>query len=240
MIILINKKAFISLLFFILFFIGGLYLPYSLRKESIPTSGRDEIIKEKKILIDAGHGGVDAGASHKGVLEKDINLDLARRMKKLLEEKGAKVIMTRDRDISLSKQNSDYKSRQKRDLKTRVDIINKNKPDLFISLHVNAFPGEFRINGPIVFYQDIRKENKYLAEKIQIRLNNLSFKDVDMPQNSIRLGDYYILNNSDYPGVLIEVGFINKKVDKELLLNYEYKNLLVFYIYQGILDYLNG
>ncbi|WP_018248648.1 N-acetylmuramoyl-L-alanine amidase [Orenia marismortui] len=238
MVILCNKKflsLFCSLL--LLFFIIGSLINYIFKARPIAVFSRKDLIIAKSIVIDPGHGGIDRGTSYKGLIEKDINLDIARRLRSLLSKKGAKVIMTRYHDISLDHHNRAYKSRHKRDLKARVDIINNKRSDLFISIHVNYFPGKFRIRGPILFYQKGRNLSKLLAQKIQDRINQINYQGVQISQNNIRVGDYYILNNTKGLGVLVEVGFLNKKIDNWLLTETKFKDILVDSIYQGILDY---
>nr|WP_282580168.1 N-acetylmuramoyl-L-alanine amidase [Natroniella sulfidigena] len=205
---------------------------------TIPAVSSDKPLYGKKIVIDPGHGGIDKGSSYEDILEKDLNLKVGLELKKILIEQGAKVIMTRQSDIALDDQNRTYTNRHKRDLQARVDIINHNQPDLFISLHVNYFGRKFRIRGPIVFYQDHKTENKVLADKLQTRLNSIEYEGVEMLNNPSRKGDYYILNNTKYPGVLVEMGFINKEIDRWLLTHHQFQKLLAQQIYRGILDYL--
>lgn len=235
MILLCNQR-FLKLLLIMIFLASLFGSVTSYINRARPVSNLNQI-SGKVIVIDPGHGGVDIGASYDNMVEKEINLDIARRLRSLLSTKGAKVIMTRYHDTALDHKNQAYKSRHMRDLKARVDIINNNKADLFISIHVNSFAGKFRIRGPIVFYQNSKKSNQSLAKKIQYRLNQISYQGVKLLDNSIRVGNYYILKNSRVVGVLIEVGFINKKVDNWLLTENKFKDKLVYGIYQGILDY---
>lgn len=238
MIIISNERTIKILIVSIFsFFIIGALTFYG-HKKALPVASRNKPLKGRVIVIDPGHGGVDAGVCYDNLKEKEINLDIAHRLKYLLANKGAKVVMTRSSDMALDHYNRSFKSRHKRDLKARVDIINRAKPDIFISLHVNYYPKKMRISGPIVFYQDKRGENKILAQKIQGRLNKVIYKGVDIANNSIRKGDYYILNDGRFPGVLIEVAFINKKIDNWLLKEDEFKNIFVYNLYRGVLDYL--
>jgi len=227
---------FLKVLFIIIFLASLIGSVTSYINRARPVSNLNQM-SDKVIVIDPGHGGIDIGASYDNLVEKKVNLDIARRLRNLLATKGAKVIMTRYHDTALDHKNQAYKSRHMRDLKARVDTINNNKAELFVSIHVNSFVGKFKIRGPIVFYQNKKKANQSLAQKIQQRLNQISYKGIDLPENSIRVGNYYILNNSRVTGVLVEVGFINKKVDNWLLTEDKFKDKLVYGIYQGILDY---
>ncbi len=237
MIILCNKKfiLFILLIGFTFFLISVDQFWES--KRVMPVINESSFNK-KRIIIDPGHGGIDRGSSYTNLVEKNINLDLSLKLKRLLSRYGADVIMTRYKDTALDHYNRRYKSRHKRDLQARVDIINHQDADLFISIHTNYFSKECRIRGPIVFYQENKEGSKRLAERIQSRLNKISYSGIKMLNNQIRRGDYFILNNSQKRGVLIEVGFINKKVDRWLLDQEEFRNILVYSICQGLLDYI--
>jgi N-acetylmuramoyl-L-alanine amidase len=90
------------------------------------------------IVVDPGHGGVDGGASRNGILEKDINLDIAVKLKSILENKGYKVLLTREQDVSLDSLDHSGLSRHARDLRARVNIINTSGAQLFLSIHVNC------------------------------------------------------------------------------------------------------
>ncbi|MCK8827399.1 N-acetylmuramoyl-L-alanine amidase [Natroniella acetigena] len=205
---------------------------------TMPITSSNKPLQGRIIVVDPGHGGIDKGSSYENILEKDINLKVGFKLKELLTRQGARVIMTRQSDTALDHQNQTYSNRHKRDLQARVDIINQNQPDLFISLHVNYFGRKFRIRGPIVFYQDHKAENRVLADKLQTRLNSIEYEGIEMLNNPIRKGDYFILNNSKYPGVLVEMGFINKEIDRWLLTHQQFQKLLTQQIYRGILDYL--
>ncbi|WP_408956380.1 N-acetylmuramoyl-L-alanine amidase [Natroniella sp. ANB-PHB2] len=237
MIFLIKKeKLFILCCCFIL---GGItFFTKERIVTTIPTTSSNKTLEGITIVVDPGHGGIDKGSNYEDILEKDINLKIGLELKTLLTKQGARVIMTRQSDTALDHQNKTYSNRHKRDLQARVDIINQNQPDLFISLHVNYFGRKFRIRGPIVFYQDHKTKNKVLADKLQTRLNSIEYEGVEMLNNSICKGDYYILNNTKYPGVLVEMGFINKEIDRWLLTRQQFQKLLTQQIYRGILDYL--
>ena len=96
---------------------------------------------DKTIIIDAGHGGLDGGAVSKdGVLEKDINLSIAKYLESYLTQSGAKVIMVRSTDKSLhSNENTSVNDKKKSDLNTRKEKVNNSGADLFVSIHQNYF-----------------------------------------------------------------------------------------------------
>lgn len=182
------------------------------------------------IFIDAGHGGKDNGANYNEVLEDTINLNIAKYMVASLVEKGAIVLTSRDGDYDLA---SNYeKNRKSKDLKRRVELINKYNPNLFISIHLNTFPNE-SVYGGQVFAQD-KQESQLLAKKIQDKFNELS-----KCNKKIKIGDYYLLNNTKPIGVIVECGFLTNPDDRKKLINEEYQFKISEKIVLAIYEYLS-
>ena len=119
--------------------------------ERVVSSVRIKPLDNRTIVIDPGHGGIDGGTNFGDTLEKDINLEVGLRLRDLLINKGATVVMTREIDESLDDHIVGNGSRHREDLNTRVRIINESKADLFISIHVNHSKNEERL-GPMVLY----------------------------------------------------------------------------------------
>ena len=120
------------------------------------------------VLIDSGHGGSDPGkiGIHQEK-EKDINLQIAKRLKKQLEKNGVKVYMTRENDVDLSE--GDGGNSKVQDLKRRCEMVRKIQPDCVLSIHQNSYPEE-AIHGAQVFYYEDSSEGKKLAEILQKHL----------------------------------------------------------------------
>lgn len=182
------------------------------------------------IYIDAGHGGKDNGASYDEVLEDSINLSISSLLLKDLVEVGAIVVTSRDGDYDLA---SNYdKNRKNKDLKTRVELINEIKPDIFISIHLNTYPDN-NVSGGQVFAQ--KSENsELLANSIQKRLNSMSNKN-----KKHKTGDYYLLNKSNSVGVIIECGFLTNNTDRRNLVKEEYQKEISKNILYGIYEYFD-
>ncbi len=197
-------------------------------------------LEGKTIAIDPGHGGIDGG-THFGddILEKHINLEISLRLKKELENEGATVIMTRDSDVSLD-DHINNGSRHREDLNERVRIINSSEADIFISIHANCIKNTGR-QGPIVFYHGNSEESKKIAELLQRNLNRLSaYEKQDIkPGHSATKGDYFILNNTSAPGVIVETGFISNELDRRLLLDGKHQREIVELIIQGVIEYFD-
>lgn len=189
----------------------------------IPVSNS---ISKGVIVIDAGHGGIDGGVSYGNMTEANINLENARTLKGILEDRGYKVIMTRDSTNSLA-------SKKKDDMQKRKDIIMKCKPDLVVSLHVNKYQDHKR-RGVQVFYDDTKK-NKEVGEQFQYLINSTINKKFAGRDDLKSLGgDYYICKCSPYPAVIIECGFISNEGDRLLLGDSKYKTQLMTTIADGI------
>lgn len=211
-------------------------LPSNPIEKTISLS-RYKILKDKVIVIDPGHGGIDGGTNFEGILEKNINLEIGMILKEKLIKRGATVIMTREVDESLDN-DVNSRNRHSEDLKNRVKIIDDNGADIFVSIHVNYIKNPNKL-GPIVFYYDGSQKGKELAEKIQTNLNNLSaYKNMDISINySPATGNYYILRNTLSPGVIIETGFISNELDRKLLLDKGHQDEIAERISKGIIEF---
>lgn len=229
--------------FFILFLIiMGIFI-YQIFKNQIIIPAftyNDNRFLNKTIVIDAGHGGVDSGVIHPdGLMEKDINLEIAKFLKELLEDSGANCIITRGKDTDLSHLSNLGQTRQQKDLNARVNIINQNQADFFVSIHVNSFPRDNKVKGPVVFYYPQSKNSKNLAEVIQNRLNIEYNKIYQEEQyNKSKGASYYILQNTNSPGVIVEVGFMSNKEDYKLFNKKKYRYFVAYQIYIALGEYL--
>ncbi|GBF35003.1 N-acetylmuramoyl-L-alanine amidase [Desulfocucumis palustris] len=188
----------------------------------------------KVILIDPGHGGFDPGTVRKGIYEKQINLEVAKKLKQTLEETGAKVTLTRTGDYNLAVVGLHGKEAHRYDLKKRLDLVDKNKAVLLVSLHVNAF-GMSNCRGSEVFYYPDKPGSKELAEYIMDELRQIPGTP---PKRSVKSNDYFILRNSGVPAVLVETGYLSNPADRDNLVNQDYQKKLAEKISFGIVKYL--
>lgn len=188
------------------------------------------------IVLDAGHGGFDPGKiGVNKAFEKDINLSITLKLKKLLEENDIHVIMTREDEHGLYNV-TDY-DKKRADLKKRVAIINSSNALFAISIHQNSFTQEYSW-GAQVFYHQNSMEGKMLAETIQERVKKT------MKDGNHRLAKanstYYLLKYTSCPLVIVECGFLSNRKEAELLLDEEYQNKIAWAIHLGILEYINN
>ena len=197
-------------------------------------------LKDANIIIDPGHGGTDNGATdNEYFFEKDVNLQISRKLQTELDLQKAFASLTRNEDISLDHQVDVDADKHKKDLVARVNHFNSGAYDLFISIHVNSSSSS-RAIGPMVLYSPDRFENAFLAQCVQKRLNEHAKKVMgeDIKRSPVK-SEYYILKHSDIPGVLVETGFMSNPSEKALLRDEDYQKKLSGAIALGIRDYLS-
>ena len=182
----------------------------------------------KVIYIDPGHGGIDPGATYKDIYEKDINLSIALKLKKELEDNGAIVYLTRYDDIDLSISTNNHK---KSDLNNRVRAINNSNADLFISIHLNSYGTSW--HGVQIFYDDNNSTNEVLASIMDKNIKNLNGNRTYKKKNNL-----YLLKNIKIPGIRVEVGFLSNENERYLLTNSKYQEKVSKSLCNGIKEYL--
>ena len=187
-------------------------------------------LERKTIVIDPGHGGKDSGTLYDEILEKDINLAIALRLKKKLNKHGVDVILTRNGDYDLSTPGANR--RKKTDFDNRIKFINKSNADIYLSIHIN-YLNDSRYYGAQTFYTS---GNEILAESIQ----NEFIVYLESPLKEKKLDDsIYMYKKLNVPGVLIECGFLSNKNERELIVTSEYQEKIVDAIITGLVNYYN-
>lgn len=181
----------------------------------------------KTIYLDAGHGGVDNGATVNNVHEKDLNLQIVYKLKETLTSAGATVLLTRKDDNDISSPNALY--RKKSDFDNRIKLINNSNADLYISIHQNIYQNK-KYSGPQVFYV---KDNQKLAEIIQNTLN----KYLNTNRKVKTINNTYMYKLLKKKGILIECGFISNDNERYKLKTEEYQLKLSKIITEGIITY---
>ncbi len=178
-----------------------------------------EKLNKKSIIIDPGHGGNDTGAIRNGILEKDLTLEIALKVRENLREKGlTNIIMTRSTDKTLS-------------LDERVKIANTNDTSIFVSIHINASV-KSEINGIETHYYT---ESGYNLAKLMHRdlINKVNAADRGLFKSK-----FYVITHTEAPGVLLELGFISNEQERHELLSEERQNSSAQAIAEGIVRYL--
>ncbi len=193
-----------------------------------------------KVVVDAGHGGIDGGASTSELIEKNITLAIAKKVEKLLKEKGATVVMTRTKDddvIAEHTPNAEFstlRERKKEDIFLREELVKKANPDIFITIHANAIP-ESKWHGAQVFYhKDGHPAGELLANSIQTSIRE-QLKNTN--REALAIKQVYLLKKAQMPSVLVETGFLSNPQEAELLSSPNYQQKMAEAIVAGIERY---
>ena len=185
-------------------FVGG---------KNVETGDAAQAKDQVCVVIDAGHGGDDPGKIGIGqVLEKDVNLSIARKVQQYLEAQDIRVVLTREDENGLY--DSDASNKKVQDMKRRVALIEETKPAITVSIHQNSYPEE-SVHGAQVFYYDGSRDGQLLAQLLQKQL----VEKLD-PENhrQIKANDsYYLLKKTDIPIVIVECGFLSNQAEAALL-----------------------
>lgn len=184
-----------------------------------------EAMKTRMIVIDPGHGGKDVGCDFGGVMEKDINMEIALVVAEKLEDRGYEVFFVRQGDEFINK-------------KDRVELANKQDALLYVSIHQNSYKSG-SISGIETWYSknDETGESKRLAEYIQQEAVSATGA---VSRALVADNELYILNHSNIPTCLIETGFLSNKEERTKLCTEEYREQLAEGIVAGIELYLNS
>jgi N-acetylmuramoyl-L-alanine amidase len=193
-------------------------------------------IKNTVIIIDPGHGGIDPGAlGQNDTVEDEINLAIALKLRRLIEQAGGLALMIREDDTGLyTEGKSRIRSKKNEDLKNRHELINESEADILISVHLNSFP-QSQYYGAQTFYQIGDKKGKRLAEIIQ----NEFIAIIDKGNNRVSKGtdSVYILRDNKIPGALVECGFLSNYEEEQLLKDDHYQEKVAWCIFTGIVKY---
>ena len=229
MFFVLGKKKII--IFFLIIFIGivlfsSIFL--ASKNVSVPKS-------TYTIVIDAGHGGIDGGCVGKttNIAESKLNLEYSLNLANQLKSMGFNCVLTRKDDAGLYDETA--KNLKRSEMEKRKEIIESSNPDMVISIHMNSFPLRTS-KGAKAFYKKGNEQGRLLAENIQAQLKS----NMDYTNGSAKDGDYYILNCTNIPSVLIECGFLSNEEDEINLQNKDYQNRICYAVMSGIIGFLNS
>lgn len=215
----------------------------------------------RRIVLDAGHGGSDPGATAEGLLEKEITLDIGQRLRKLLEANGFQVVVTRDADRTIA-------------LRDRAKLANDSRSDIFVSIHVNAIVKHTESRGIETYYlgattdasvtqlaaaenrvsgysvADMRKllegvyagarreESQELAGAVQKRLySTLRADDPGLENWGVKRAPFLVLVGTEMPAILAEVGCLSNEKESAMLRRPEYRQKIADALFSGIRAY---
>lgn len=235
----IGKKSIIAIITaFLIILSAMLYLTFMANFSAAEASSMP--ITQKTVIVDAGHGGDDGGAiGIDGTVEKDINLDIALKLEKILKFYGFNVIMTRTQDVMTCDDGLDsLRKRKISDIHNRFELMRKNPDAIFISVHQNKFEDSSQ-HGTQVFYSGNDERSKELAEAIQTSVTlTLQRKNGRVVKKSG--SGIYLLYHAKIPAVLVECGFISNSDELKKLKDESYRMKLAILIADGLLKYLSN
>ena len=191
--------------------------------EKVDTEEKENQI----VVIDAGHGADDPGkVGVNDALEKDINLQIALKVKACLEEKGIQVVMTREDDVA--------EESKLGDMKKRVELINEVKPAITVSIHQNSY-SDASIKGAQVFYYTDSEVSKEAASIMQEELRTID----ETNKREIKANNtFYMLKKTETPTIIVECGFLSNPEEAEKLVTESYQDEMAGTICAGIIKWL--
>ena len=189
-------------------------------------------VKNKIITIDPGHGGSDSGAvGPNGYTEKEGPFAISQKVASILNQSGAKVVMTRDSDVDVYGPNASARN----ELQARVDVGNNANSDIFVSIHCNAFVNP-AANGTQTFYYGSSYQGQRLAQSIQEKMIEAN----GLRDRGISTCNFYVVKHSYMPAVLIETAFITNYDEEALLSDDEWQTTMAKAIAEGINEYFSN
>ena len=189
-------------------------------------------LEGKKIVIDPGHGGNDSGAiGPSGVMEKTVTLRVGLELRKLLEAEGAEVIMTREKDTEVAARGKHATDVE--ELKSRCDVANEAKADIFISIHADSFSKPTARGTTGYYFGKGSEESKRLADCIRKAL----IEQIKTPSRGTQPCNFYVVRNTNMPATLIELAFISNPIEESLLNSDDGVMKAAQGIFDGIEDY---
>ena len=181
---------------------------------------QQSVSRRHRIVIDAGHGGIDGGAtSCTGVLESHLNLEIALRLEDMFHLLGYETVMIRRTDESIYTEGNTIAAQKVSDLKERVRIASETPDAILISIHQNTF-GDGKYHGAQVFYTDDEFSQK-MARTVQ--QNMISILNPDSRRKCKPAKGIYLMDNIKCPGILIECGFLTNTKEEASLRSADYQ-----------------
>ncbi len=218
------------------YFLSDFRFPYLKSNNTINTNA--DTLKYKTVVIDAGHGGEDGGASSAaGLVEKDVNLEISKLLCEMLRADGINVVMTREDDRLLYDRNVDYHGRKKKlDLAARLTIAETTPDAIFISIHMNSYTNP-KYSGLQVWYSPNDPDSSILANLIQSN-NKATLQPENTRKTKVATSSIYLLENATCPAVLVECGFLSNPAEAALFETNEYKQKVASMLFDSITEFL--
>ncbi len=234
-VIRIDRRLMLACL--LVFLLCGAVYPYTVAaRQRNAVQAMSWSVAGKVVVIDPGHGGVDSGAvSRSGVLEKDVNLQISKRLATLFRQAGATVILTREGDYDLTDLGRRPGVSNRDELEARLELADKNNASLYINIHLNSFPAS-DCEGAQVFYHPGSAESYRLAALIQQEFINVLGDNYRWVQGE----DFFVLRNLKRPTIVVEAGFLSHPREGVLLTEPGYQDKIAWCIYAGVVQFYAG
>lgn len=198
------------------------------------VSSQQDLQTATRIVIDPGHGGIDGGTtSVSGVLEKELNLQIALRLEKLLLLLGERPILTRTNGENTATEGQTIREQKRSDLKNRVDLVNRSENTILVSIHQNHYP-DSRYTGPQIFYADDPVSQSF-ARMLQQSMNQA----LNTNREIKKADGVYLMRNIRCPGVLVECGFLSSPEEDAKLQTPAHQKKLCCLLSAALLEYVS-
>lgn len=221
--------------------IAAVAIVFGLDIYHLKSSAQTNLKNEKPvIIIDAGHGGEDGGTvSSSGIIEKDINLNIALKICRILDLYGFETVMIRSDDrLIYDSDCSSIREKKVSDIHNRMSVVERYPNSIFLSIHQNHFD-QSKYCGAQVFYSKNNAASKIIAECIQS-----SIVSKLQPENTRLVkpsgSEIYLLYHAKSPAVMVECGFLSNGAEAQLLNDNEYQTKMAVAIIQGVFTYLES
>ena len=216
--------------------LGALYIP----SHTLSTDAAASSPQFKTVIIDAGHGGEDGGTSSaSGLVEKDVNLDISKKLCDMLRASGINVVMTREEDKLLYDRNVDFHGRKKKlDLAARLAVAENTPDSIFVSIHMNSFTNP-KYSGLQVWYSQNNPDSMALAEIIRT-FNQEQLQNYNTRKTKAATSSIFLLDKATCPAVLVECGFLSNAEEAARFESAEYKQQVAFVIFCSIMEFLDA
>ncbi len=194
-------------------------------------------VRKHRIIIDAGHGGIDGGAtSCTGILESQLNLDIALRLNDLMHFLGYETYMVRTTDVSVYTKGKTIAQKKISDLKERVRITNETENSILLSIHQNTFP-DSHYSGAQVFYANT-EGSRELASQLQSAI--VSSLNPGSNRKCKKSDGIYLMEHITCTGILLECGFLSNFQEEGRLRSKNYQQKLCCVIAATVDSYLSN